>query len=72
MLPNLKTFVFYLVLIDLDKEEEDGKVGGDRHPNVELHCLHLFRVGSFSAIIQVATGESFGVGSLFGSQHSLG
>ena len=25
----------------LHKEEEDGKIGGDRHSNVELHCLHL-------------------------------
>ena len=30
-----------LLVIDLDKEEEDGKVGSDRHSNVELHCLHL-------------------------------
>ena len=25
----------------LHKEEEDGKIGGDRHSDVELHCLHL-------------------------------
>ena len=31
----------HLLVIDLDKEEEDGKVGSDRHSNVELHCLHL-------------------------------
>ena len=25
----------------LHKEEEDGEVGGDSNPDIELHCLHL-------------------------------
>ena len=31
----------YSFLVDLDEEEEDGKVGGDGDSNVQLHCLHL-------------------------------
>ena len=45
-----QTFGFYLLLIDLDKEEEDGKVGGDGDSNVQLHCLHLDHQGQVCVI----------------------
>ena len=40
----------YIFLVDLDEEEEDGKVGGDGDSNVQLHCLHLDHQGQVCVI----------------------